>query len=151
MFDLVDVPFAREGWLWETRDASGVAMWVPPDGMARYHEIEDATDAEVSALTDDAREHERALWEWIGEHLADEPQWYLDHLAVDRARRGRGAGAALVRWGLDRARVDGVPATLETARAANLPIYEHLGFRVYDQGEPSGGGPHIWLMRADPG
>jgi ribosomal protein S18 acetylase RimI-like enzyme len=150
MFEIVDGPFAREGWLWETTDGAAVAMWVPPGSLDRYHAIEDETDAEVSALTHDGGEHERALWDWIGEHLPDEPQWYLDHLAVDVAHRGRGAGAALVREGTAWARDDGIAATLETARPSNVSIYEHLGFRVYDEGEPAPGGPHIWLMRADP-
>jgi hypothetical protein len=43
-----------------------------------------------------------------------------------------------------------VPAFLETSKPDNLPLYEHLGFRVYAAGDAPHGGPHIWFMRSDP-
>ena len=90
------------------------------------------------------------IWDWIEAQFHEEPHWLLDALGVDPSRRSRGIGSALVRWGLERAASDGVPATLETGRPENVGYYERLGFRVVLEGEPAPGGPHVWFMRLDP-
>jgi predicted N-acetyltransferase YhbS len=76
--------------------------------------------------------------------------WYLDQIGVDPARQGEGIGGALIRFGLDRARADEVPAFLETAIAANVGYYERFGFRVTVHGDAPLEGPHIWFMRWEP-
>ena len=150
LFEIIDDAFARAGFLWEIRPVRGVAVWVPPDGFERYLEAERATREPTTALTPDDGARYQAFWDWIESNLPDEPQWFLDHIAVAEAERGKGVGSALIRFGLERAARDGVPATLETSRPENLPIYEHLGFRTYLEADPPGGGPHLWFMRADP-
>ena len=61
--------------------------------------------------------------------------------------RARGSGARSIGHGLDLAERDDVPAFLETGNARNVPYYERFGFRVIDEGDAPGGGPHIWFMR----
>jgi len=56
----------------------------------------------------------------------------------------------LIDVGLSRAKADGVPAFLETARPENVGLYEHLGLRVVLDEDAPGAGPHIWFMRFDP-
>jgi len=125
-------------------------MWVPPDGFERYISAEVATRDLVTSLTADDGIRYRAFLDWIESNLPDEQQWFLDHIAVADAERGRGVGSALIRSGLDRAARDGVATTLETSKPQNLPIYEHLGFRTYLEADAPGGGPHLWFMRAEP-
>lgn len=55
-------------------------------------------------------------------------------LLTKHTQRKRGAGSMLVRWGVERAKRDGVPAFLE-ATPAGAPIYESLGFRQVGQAE----------------
>ena len=43
-----------------------------------------------------------------------------------------------------------IPAFLETAKPGNVPMYEHLGFRVVEESDAPDGGPTIWFLRADP-
>ena len=150
LFAILDEGFAAAAMLWEVPAARGVAMWVPPDGLERFLEIEEATRASISALTTDGGVRFNTFWDWIEAQLPDERQWFLDHLAVAETERGRGLGSALVRFGLEAAARDGVAATLETARPGNVPIYEHLGFRTYVEADAPDGGPHLWFMRADP-
>lgn len=76
--------------------------------------------------------------------------WQLDSIAVEPAAQGRGVGAALVAAGLAQARADGVGAFLSTGTPRNVSIYGRCGFRVVEQLDERGGGPHVWFMRWDP-
>jgi ribosomal protein S18 acetylase RimI-like enzyme len=138
------------GWIWEVEPAVGIAAWVPPDGGERYLEIDLQGRGAVRAMTDDDGARLGILWDWIEEHLPDQPHWYLDMIAVAPERQGEGIGSTLIRSGLDRAAADGVCAFLETSRQGNVGLYEHLGFRVTDAGQVPDGGPFIWFMRWDP-
>jgi hypothetical protein len=51
--------------------------------------------------------------------------------------------------GQARAQADGVGAFLSTGTARNVSIYERRGFRVVEDLDAPGGGPHIWFMRWD--
>jgi GNAT superfamily N-acetyltransferase len=150
LFRILDEPFAETGWLWEAGDAAGVALWVPPDGEARYLEIELETRDAIDAMTEDDGVRYRAFWDWIEDHLPTEPHWFLDHLAVAPEHRGEGLGAVLVELGVGFARRDEVSAFLETARPGNVGYYERLGFRVVADEHAPGGGPRLWFMRSDP-
>lgn len=90
------------------------------------------------------------MWDRIEEQLPDEPHWFLDAIAVERTHRSQGIGSALVRWGLERAVTDGVPAFLETGKPRNVPYYERFGFHIAHEDDAPDGGPHIWFMRLDP-
>ena len=138
--------FAELGMLHEAGDGAGVAAWVPPGATERMVEMEIGTRAAIAATTTDEGARYFAMWDWIEAMVPDVPQWYLDLIAVAPERRGEGIGAALIRWGLERARADGVPAVLETAQPDNVALYEHFGFRVVLEGDVPGGGPHIWFM-----
>jgi predicted N-acetyltransferase YhbS len=59
-------------------------------------------------------------------------------------------GAALIEFGLARARRDPAGVFLETGTPDNVPYYKRFGFRVVDDGDAPGGGPHMWFMRWDP-
>jgi len=128
----------------------GAAVWLAPDDAARFVEIDAATRPKIAALTDDGGARYARFWDWIDAHLPDGPCWFLDILAVREAARGRGLASALVGHGLEQARAAGVPAVLETGNPANVPMYEHLGFRVVEQSDAPDGGPTIWFLRADP-
>lgn len=149
LFQILNVPFAEAGWLWEAGDAAGVALWIPPDGGDRYLEIELQTRDAIDAMTDDGGIRYRSFWDWIEDHLPTEPHWFLDHLAVAPERRAEGLGTALVELGLAFARRDGVPAFLETARPGNVGYYERLGFHLVADERAPGNGPRLWFMRFD--
>lgn len=128
----------------------GAAVWLPPDQVTRFDEVEAATRPKIAALTDDGGARYAVLWDWLGGHLPNEPCWFLDILAVRQGARGHGIASALVRHGVARAHAAGQPAFLETGNPANVPMYEHLGFRVVEESDAPDGGPRIWFLRADP-
>lgn len=47
---------------------------------------------------------------------------------------------------LDQADRDGLPCYLDTSKAANVPVYEHLGFETVDLVPLAKGGPPGWGM-----
>jgi GNAT superfamily N-acetyltransferase len=149
---LIHEAYAALDVIWVAGDETvdGAAVWLPPDQVVRFDEVEAATRPKIAALTDDGGARYDAFWDWLGGHLPGEPCWFLDILAVRKAARGHGLASALVRHGLDQAHGAGLPAFLETGNPANVPMYEHLGFRVHKRADAPGGGPTIWFLRADP-
>lgn len=55
------------------------------------------------------------------------PCWILMHMVTRPSHRGKGAAGLLIRWGIEKANEDGVPAYLE-AGVMGKPIYERNGF-----------------------
>lgn len=68
---------------------------------------------------------------WLTQPFPDEPNsnaWRLRGMATAPEVRGQGAGAELVRAGLDRAREAGAQLVWARARLDAISFYEHLGF-----------------------
>lgn len=149
-FRALNEGFVPLGVLWEAGDGLGAALWLPPGEAGRLAEIDLASRPKVHELTDDGGRRHDAFWDWIESRVPDEPLWFLDHLGVDPSRQGEGTGAALIEFGLERARADGTAAFLETGNPRNLAYYERFGFRVMEEGDAPLGGPHIWFMRCEP-
>ncbi|KAI8587202.1 acyl-CoA N-acyltransferase [Geranomyces variabilis] len=61
--------------------------------------------------------------------MGDRPHWYLELLVTHPRHQGIGAGGAIIRWGLQKAREDKVTAYLESS-AAGFKVYEHMGFKT---------------------
>ena len=139
-------PLIERGTVWEAGTALGAAAWVAPGEMDVWRDAQ-VNEARMHALTEDGGRRYDAFWAWVDRRVPQEPVWFLDSIGVERSARGKGIGAALIRLGLERAREDGVDAFLDTGTARNVPIYEHLGFRVVDTADAPDGGPQIWFMR----
>jgi ribosomal protein S18 acetylase RimI-like enzyme len=77
------------------------------------------------------------------------PHWYLDNIAIDPARQGRGIGRALVEEGLRRVDADRAPCFLETHDDDNVGYYERFGFRVVASVQFPWNGPRNWTMLRD--
>ena len=75
------------------------------------------------------------------------PHWYVDVVAVEPARQGRGVGTALLDAVHGRADADGVPTVLLTYQSTNLPFYRRLGYGVACQGTVAGALPWWGLCR----
>jgi len=80
-------------------------------------------------------------------HPSSPPHWYLQTLGA--AVPGRGVGGALLRDGLARADVQGLPAYLESSAPGNVAIYERFGFRP-TRDIVLAGGPTLTAMWRDP-
>jgi GNAT superfamily N-acetyltransferase len=148
-FELYLSRLAPLGVVWEAGEGLGAMVLVSDDRLAEW-EAAVVDDSLIGDLADDGGARHVAYWTWVSSMLPDERSWQLDSIAVEGFARGRGIASALVRHGLARAAAVGLPVMLETGTPANVPIYEHFGFRVVVDGEPPEGGPHAWFMRKDP-
>jgi GNAT superfamily N-acetyltransferase len=148
-FELYLTRLAPLGIVWEAGDALGAMVLVPHDRIADWSAAV-VDDALIGDLADDGGARHVAYWTWVTSMLPDEVTWQIDSVAVEAFARGRGIASALIRHALDRAGAAGFATTLETGSPGNVPIYEHLGFRVVEEGAPPDGGPHAWFLRKDP-
>ncbi|KAF5027411.1 hypothetical protein F66182_488 [Fusarium sp. NRRL 66182] len=64
--------------------------------------------------------------------MGDRPHYYLELICTHADWQGRGAAGLLLRWGLERADAEQLPAFLEATRKG-LPIYEKFGFQTRGQ------------------
>lgn len=60
--------------------------------------------------------------------IANRPHWYLEIVVTEQEHQGRGAGAIITKWRVDRADEDGVECYLDATPEAR-PLYERFGFR----------------------
>jgi ribosomal protein S18 acetylase RimI-like enzyme len=137
------------GIVWEAGPGMGGAVWIPPQLFSTW-ENHPWSQARIDALTDDGGRRYDSFWRWVDSNSPDEPLWQLDSIAVDPRCQGRGYGGALIAAGLARAQSDGLGAFLSTGTPRNVSIYSRSGFRVVEDLDAPGGGPHIWFMRWDP-
>jgi len=69
----------------------------------------------------------------IHKRLAPFEHYFLWVLGVDPSHRGKGYASKLVKPILARLDEQRLPCYLETHDAANVPMYEHFGFKVIDK------------------
>jgi GNAT superfamily N-acetyltransferase len=138
------------GVVWEVADGEGAAVWVSPEQGHAWKAADPWNQASIGALTDDGGRRYDDFWAWVDSRTPDEPLWLLDSIAVSPPCQGRGLGSALIAAGLTRAAAAGLPAFLSTGTRSNVDVYVRSGFRVVDEADAPGGGPHIWFMRRDP-
>lgn len=139
------------GEVYTTADRSGVALWLPPDGM-RLPWSQRLRLLPALAAGSGSRRVVRAIR--VQHHLdvlrpGEEHGWLLS-VAVDPDHRGRGIGTALLRPMLDRCDERGLPAWLVATSRGNRGTFERLGFEVSDEVVASPGGPTLWPMRRPP-
>lgn len=137
------------GLVWEAGAGDGAAVWIARE-QSEVWDGHPWNQARILALADDGGGRYDAFWDWVAKHDPPEPSWQLDSIAVAPELQGRGIGRTLIEAGLARARAQRTGAFLSTGTEANVAIYARCGFRVYEEAQAPGGGPHIWFMRADP-
>jgi len=110
-----------------TSDFLGGSLWLSP-GVSP----DEAALAELlqESVAEPARSEAFGMLEQIGNSHPLEPHWHLAFIGVDPTRRGKGTGAALLRYALARIDEQHLHSYLESSNPANISLYERHGFEV---------------------
>jgi ribosomal protein S18 acetylase RimI-like enzyme len=76
-----------------------------------------------------------------------EPHGYLPLIGVDPAHQGRGLGAALLTYALERCDREHLPAYLESTNPRNISLYLRHGFQVLKTIQVGGSPPMVPMLR----
>lgn len=141
----------RLGTTWLAGDPAplGAAVWAPPKKWKQ--DVGDMVRSAVPALAIFGTGLPKALRliQTIEGAHPTEPHWYLAVLGTLTAAQGKGVGSSVLQPVLERCDREGVPAYLESSKAANVPFYERHGFRVTGKIEIPDG-PVLDAMWRDP-
>ena len=74
------------------------------------------------------------------------PHWYLQLLGVDPVYQGKGYASILLRAMFARIDEERLPCYVETQNEKNVPIYQHYGFKVVEEGIFPGSEVNTWAM-----
>lgn len=117
--------------------------WETHDG-ASDREIPKGFNVQLHNYILSTRDAARSEWMEAGK-----PCWVLMHMVTRPVHRGKGAAGMLIRWGIEQAEKDGVPAYLE-AGVMGRPIYERYGFvqvgELLEVNMAAGGGEGVFVM-----
>ncbi len=133
----------------------GLALWELPGRPAvRFRDLWGAGALRFLRVAGPARAGRLGRYEaWAARRMsahAPRGSAHLLLLAVDPSEQGKGWASRLVRPVLARLDAEGAAACLETQNPANVPIYEHLGFRVARRATVPGSAVRHWVMVRPP-
>ena len=144
------------GELYTTSSFKGVAVWRFPgdETRPRVEAGKDPRNRLPGAMGAGPFERLMIITESIyamHRNLVKGKHCYLLFLGVEPGHQGQGIGSMLIKPVLERADRAGLPCYLETMKEVNLAFYGKHGFRVGDEKQIAGGGPHIWALIRLPG
>lgn len=122
----------------------GGALWLPP-GIQPDEAVLDP----LIERTVDPRKLQivSRIFQEMARYHPDEPHWYLPLIGVDPREQGRGCGAALLRYTLERVDRERRPAYLENTNPANAPLYERHGFEAVGTIQVEDAPPLVAMIR----
>jgi GNAT superfamily N-acetyltransferase len=125
-----------------TADFRGGSLWLPP-GVAP--DVEALVTLFNEKVAEPVRSEAFGMLGQIAEAHPHEPHWHLAFIGVDPTCRGKGTGAALLRYALARIDEQHLHSYLESSNPANISLYERHGFEVVSEVRV-GGSPPIFPM-----
>jgi GNAT superfamily N-acetyltransferase len=111
-------------------DATGAAVWTPPDRW-RFRLLDEARVAPAMLRAFGLATPRLLRLSSTFERVhPQEPHYYLMFLGTDPAHQKHGIGSTLLNAMLARCDAERVPAYLEASKPANVPFYRRHGFDV---------------------
>ncbi|MDO8210382.1 GNAT family N-acetyltransferase [Conexibacter sp. CPCC 206217] len=140
------------GQLWVSDDAAAVAAWTSSRSAAAQDELfeRDGLIERIAQLSGARIDNVARGIEALLPYAPRDEHWVLAAVGVLPARQGEGLGTRVLEPALADLDARGEPAVLDTSSAANVRLYERLGFVTTAELDMPDGGPHVWLMRREP-
>jgi len=129
----------RYGEIYATsHNFEGVAVWIPSDKypVTFWRLVRSVPLSVIFGLGRYGGNKMRHLGEHIDavhQRLAPFKHWFLQTVGVAPRFRGKGYASKLLKPMLTRTDEEGLPCYVDTLDEYNVPIYEHLGFKVVDK------------------
>lgn len=111
-----------------TENFGTVALWLPPGVEPDVEAMMPLFDR--APATPERKKEGEAVFEKMDEFHPKYPHWYLPMIGADPIHQGKGYGAALIEYAMQRIDRDRLPAYLESSSPSNVPFYERYGFKV---------------------
>ncbi len=129
----------------------GVAMWLPSDRRRRtpWSEIRSGRFLLLFISGRKVIARQKAFGEYaetVRKRRAPISHLYLQMLGVDPVHQGKGYSSLLLRAMFARIDKECLPCFLETQAEKNVGLYEHLGFRVVEEGIVPDSKVKSWAM-----
>lgn len=145
--------FLPYGEVYLTQDASGAALWLPPQRTMRQFPVVRSIEilgGIFSTSGASAALRSMMIAVYFDFHRIKEPHYYLHAIGVRKKRTENGIGTRLIQEVLTRCDHENVPAYLENTSIRNMDFYQRLGFKVIRKIKFPGQGPELWLMLRRP-
>lgn len=127
-----------------TDDYSGAALWLPPGVHANEEAMGQIVEDSVAAAI---RGELYAVLEQMATYHPSEPHWYLPLIGVDPPHQGKGHGAALLTYALERCDRDHCFAYLESTNPRNITLYQRHGFNALGEIQVGTSPPLVPMLR----
>jgi ribosomal protein S18 acetylase RimI-like enzyme len=88
-----------------------------------------------------------AVLEQMATYHPSEPHWYLPLIGVDPPHQGKGHGAALLTYALERCDRDHCFAYLESTNPRNITLYQRHGFNALGEIQVGTSPPLVPMLR----
>lgn len=112
------LPFLNDDMSSRTRNNPGGLSVLPKIGMEILGRVQNYSQYSSSMRT----------------RHATFPHWFLAGFGVEPPLQGKGYGATLLRAMLARLDEEQVPCYLDTQNEKNVPMYQHFGFKIVEEG-----------------
>jgi len=142
----------ENGEVWATSfKMEGVAVWILADKRkpGRKPGFSIGRWWSTAFVKKDIKQRQQAFFKYshdIRGRLMPDCYWYLQILGVEPALQGKGFSRRLLEPMLARADREGLPCFLETQLEKNVPLYQHFGFKVVEEGLIPGSNVYSWAM-----
>ncbi|MDP1701722.1 MAG: GNAT family N-acetyltransferase [Aestuariivirga sp.] len=105
----------------------GAALWLPPHTLPDEKDVFEHFERTLDPPT---TKTVLAVLNQMDRYQPEEPHWYLAFIGVDVSHQGQGIGSKLLKPMIDKFDHEECLAYLESTNAANIPLYERLGFNL---------------------
>ncbi len=138
---------AKKGMVFTSTDEKAVSLWRDPGSVdPTILELLASAPALAGVFGHRLFDAIRLLNAMHAHQPGGEDFLYLQYVGVHPDAQGQGLGRAVIGAGLEHADGEGLTVVLETAKEANVGLYQRLGFEILSNWRLTPAAPEFWTM-----